>query len=413
MSWTRSALVGLLAVGAVVSVEAEESTYTDANGVTYERPSAPPWLPTEVPTLSETAKRQTVYQNPQNLNTNALNQGFQEGSRPLQDAARDIGQWGSTTAKDLGQGTHSALQGAFNGVSDTLTASGQAIGNAVENTINIGDERYYQQRQQGAANTVQPPQPIASQFSTPLTQPAGQAQAPGIAQTSGQTGPAFAAPGPATDQFAQQGNGGTVTNSSPPPIATQFSAPDLSTQHSAAFSSTNPTEAFAQGRPSRLEPIRPISQPQQFAAQPQQPQPAPNYQQPQNQQLYTSFSAPPTAQTAQQPQQQYYQPPSQPIAGQAGQPTQPMTVAQQGQQQNQVTPALQNWDPNAVKFAQNNEQQETPVQAGIDSKLVTLGLGLVCSLALNLFVGTSYLDVRNKYRSALRRSPRDFRTVAA
>ena len=105
-------------------------------------PSAPVWLPAE---QDDAPQLRTVFQNPQNLNPGVVNPGFQQSPTPIldatRDAAQDVGRWGAATARDVGQGTRNVAEGVVNGVRDSLQATGQALTNVVDNTVNVGNDR--------------------------------------------------------------------------------------------------------------------------------------------------------------------------------------------------------------------------------------------------------------------------------
>ena len=415
-------------------------------------PSAPEWKSASV-AEEEGPQRRTVYQNPQVINPNAFNRGFQQGSQtPLldatRDAAQDVGRWGSTTAQDLGQGTRKAAEGVVNGLRDSLQATGNALTNAVENTINVGNDNYYRSRQTqlqpGSANTT------AAQFQTQFQQntvapPAPTNQAP-IANSFATSEPQ------ASQNFSQPGS-----------LATQFTTQDTNQPSAQQFGSGNRSDGF---RPSTVQPVERNVQnertvqnppqgprfelPQRFSdtstannnsnqngfftptnqntgvlSRPSQVQPVQQQNMPNNAQSnwdnlagsnFGGFSAPPQNQnitsagfgqgTSPQPQ---YQSPGGNTAWGTAKAQVPPAQNQAPQQGNSAQ--LVNYDPNRVDFASRQEpqQQNTDQQVTTSSTPIMLGVGLIGSLALNLFVGTSYLDVRNKYRSALRRSPRDLR----
>ena len=399
-------------------------------------PSAPVWLPAE---QNDAPQLRTVFQNPQNLNPGVVNPGFQQSPTPIldatRDAAQDVGRWGAATARDVGQGTRNVAEGVVNGVRDSLQATGQALTNVVDNTVNVGNDRYYQQRQSNTApapqfgNTVvQPPSPIAKSFSSPtlatqpnntqptLQQPALQTQpqqpfTPSQGQTSG-----FAtAPLQQPQQSAQPLQNGANPQTAPGfESGLRFTQSRTSAQQQAttapAFGTQN--QFATPTRQSQLSPVQPQTAPVQPQTQGQLQQPQFTQQAPQSSWDTLPQSNFPEYRPQQQaPAQQPLQFADTPASGWG---TSPATTPATQQQPTQPATNLATMDQNKIGFAVEEPQTQTTESAAAASNtLIMLGLGLIGSLALNLFVGTSYLDVRNKYRSALRRSPRDFRPVAA
>lgn len=429
----RQILLGVAWSLAVLNTAVHAADSGDASAIepVHLSPTAPVWGAED----TTSPQRHTVFQNPQNIDPNALNQGFQQGqsvqqgSRPVIDATREtlqnIDQWGTTTARDLGQGTRDAATGVVNGVRDTLQATGRTLGNVVDNTLNVGNDNYYGQRQ-----GYELP---ASQTPTTVTPPSlTHSGAPAQGQQMGSQ-PVLQQPFTGSNQGVAQATGPVQQN---PQSATgpQFDLPlRFSDSGAAATQQDNGFQATltGQARPSRVEPVQPytVQQPTQDAwdraSAPQQQQPA---QQPPQFVDNRPVGTTPTQFTT------TAQSNGQGAAQQGGGGTTdwgfgtPATQTTQGQQQSQFqTPpyntAQQNGagagqlpaytDPNRVNFAlDDTTQPQEPTPQVASTTPIMLGVGLIGSLAFNLFVGTSYLDVRNKYRSALRRSPRDLRAVA-
>ena len=401
---------------------------------TVAKPVTPDWLPPRDETPSD-PQRRTSYQNPP--------------GNVLTDAAQDLGRATRQTGRDLRDGT----VGLFGGLRDGVTAAVEGTANAVNNTLNIGNEDYYNQRRPAAA--VPPngnPQsyvpfsyenPSPTELSAPPSR--GPSQAPpqfgGAAPTpvqftapatpntrppTGQGGPELAQPNPATNagDIATQFGGNTNASNFPrnddnPRLApvdrfrgqTRLTDSDRGFTRDPSISqpadngmNRTPPNDFRQppggfndsGFNNRDMPRSgtnnsPSMPPQQdqwdFSRADQNFVSNPNNTPP--------LSTPQFGAAPSRPQQQFAQrPPLQSAGGQAPPQSTDVNAWAGGAAVPSTTSTSQQM--------QSTDAEQDPPNPLEDW---TLGVLLLASVAGNLYVVTGYLDVRNKYRAALRRLP--------
>ncbi len=396
------------------------------------------------PEVSDTADEQPlvhrVFQAPSVYNQPApvqpSNNKFVEGFRR---AGQDIGNTTSQSFRDLGNGVHDAAQGALDGTRDFLSASGKAVGDVADNTINIANDEYWEQkrREQAAAQNqgVVPPasfnepvtttsvnQPLNSQFvnnnnfnNRPNnTQPVTNQSVPSEYNSSG---------------FNSSAN---FNNQTAPAVPRED--PGIAT----SFSNNNSNAGSGYPQDSRMESV-------QFNNAPNNAQQAPPLRQPNNgyqgnynnngqfanqnnggyfnngNQNNGGFQNP-NAPLIQPPNTSQYAgnnnipnwstPPVQNVSTQTNNTQPPYNPGYNNQQNNSVAT---NTNANGtVGWGENTNPQTNNVSSNerdtIDNRPDPLGrmgmlVVLAASLAGNIYGWTACLDLRNKYRASLRRQP--------
>lgn len=415
---------------------------------TVAKPVAPDWLPPRGGSAAGEAERRTAYQNPQNYDPAAVQRGFEQGTRPLAGVAQDLGRATAQTGRDLRDGA----VGVVRGLGDSLRSGAEGVGNALNNTLNVGNDQYYQQRgPQSAAAPQARPQPAPQQGYTPFSyNQAPQPQQPAAAATNlaPQAGGQFAgAPAagatpsqfvtPAVPQTAPQQQGAAGGGD----IATRFGGPtqpapavdprfDRDSTRLEPVPRNTASDGFRFDRtaaPVAANDFRNDPVTQQFG---RQSNPPPNSQaggfggqsrsapRPPSDDLWTGgptggpsfatpdFNAPAPStnrlQDQQRPQQRAPQLSDRFADERALPPRTQQTAARS-------TAGVGGWadDPRREANPQSTApSDQTPATDPAAGTPWLVGL-LVASVAGNLFVGTGYLDTRNKYRAALRRLPID------
>ncbi len=459
----------------------------EARRHTVSKPIVSDWLPArnERDDQSEGGpsggERHTVYQQPGYTNPGSLGEamqrGFQEGSRQLTDAVRNAPQnlsnFGNQAARDLAQGTQGVVGGALGGARDSIRAGANGMGNVAKDTMNMGNPQYFNQRQReqngavpqnGAATTPSGFRPYsynearteARSQNSPFTAPtnghddhdhAGQGHSgQGQSGQGGRSGQGHAGQnhsegtGFNTQRLDNHGNrgpafprsrGGSEPGHSPNDsgIATTFGSGaadnrgyenrdyDNRRSYSAPYddrrltpvartgqeSRSSQNDSFYDRGPSRLGPIDEFSRRREeprrggynnWGSQATDDRPAaPAFNTP------SSWDTPPT------------QPPLTRTSGFATPP----------QNQQAASPEVQSWGDGAATPPPQNHGTYAPQANNAGPQNASFGnsgnnllflLLLAGSLAGNLYVVTSYLDVRNKYRSALRRGPGGYQNGA-
>lgn len=102
----------------------------------------------EQPLVHRVFQAPSVYNQP---NPPSSSSKFIEG---FEKAGQDIGQATSQSVHDLGHGVQNAAQGALDGTRKFLSATGETLGDVADNTINIGNDEYWQQKQREEAATA-------------------------------------------------------------------------------------------------------------------------------------------------------------------------------------------------------------------------------------------------------------------
>lgn len=111
--------------------------------------------------IVDEAVEHTVYQSPsvyldspQNRsNSNTIFDGFKQAGQNLSQAT-------GQTLQDLGNGTKNVAQGIYDGTANTIGAGATAVDNTVDNTFNMGNQQYFNERsQQNSASQNRPDLP--------------------------------------------------------------------------------------------------------------------------------------------------------------------------------------------------------------------------------------------------------------
>lgn len=431
------------------------------------KPVAPDWLPPRGESGSSNdappePQTRTSYQNPQNFNPAAVEQGFQQGSNAFTDAAQDLGRATQQTGQDLRDGT----VGFLGGLRDAVTSGVEGTANAINNTVNIGNDQYYNQRQPQPAppaNTGQAPrqfvpfsynQPNANDIAAPTSaspsfdrlntvDPANQAATPSQFTTPATQGPTAADQrfGPALPPDNRPTGGD---------IATRFGGGGGGGGAQQPTAMNN--QGFDRGENTRLAPVnrfandsRTAPADRDFGNTPITAQQRPSaantdfdnwrgspQSDPWNGDLDRrpvggdGFSTPQGFGAPTQQQQFAQRPAGNPGFGQSPgfanqgalqqQVPSQQVPSQQGLQQNGQN--TDGWVPGVtptaattpISQATQQPAEPTPPNPLQDALLLVLLAG---SIAGNLYVVTGYLDVRNKYRAALRQMPAGPQRMAA
>lgn len=404
-------------------------------------------------------KQQTVFQNPQEFDLRGLQQGFGQGATtqpaprsqgPLREFANNLGEATRQSLNDLGDGARGIYDGAAEGLNSTV----DALGDVGRNTVNAGNPDYFAGRRAASeARSVPPPDwtgnqnpapPITQQprqleptqfeadlfdNSLPSSQTA-QANNSGTSQTGGQIATSFAdedeqnrypgqgfagqgapAQNAPNQNAAGQGYPGNAFGGDPGYRRSQLSPVNQNQypsnqQSGAGYPAYNSNQNFG---PTVAQQPNATQQPW---PNPSQRGPAPLLAPPLNAPAQTAANSYPQntssasnwpAPSQQQSSPPYQQPQQQPItqtagvggAGQTWTNLQEIGTAPAGNQ-TPATPA---------------SQQEARANAP-SSPDAWLFAFLIASWAITIYVGMTYLDIRNKYRAVLRRNPGTYNIAA-
>ena len=426
---------------------------------------APNATPEKQEGVRHTVYQRPGYQEPGSLGE-AMQRGFQEGTRQVTDAIRNAPQnlenYANQAGRDLAEGTRGIVGSAFDGLGNTIRAGATGIGNVANDTLNVGNDPYFRQRQQ-ERNTTAPPnrmgphQPGFTPFSYNEPQPTG--------PTNPQTQPA---------QFSQPNAQDSRTGLNHPQSThqNQQAAPNRSSNQGPAFpADTRQNRAdggiattFGSGASNDRGYDNQSSNGRGYENHSYNNNGRSQYSDPYNEGRLT-----PVARNEQEQRQSQNDPfydqdyprrgpldefgtrgeeprrteyndwrtqtvDNRPAAPAFGTPsntwdtlpanTQPQRTqmagfatpaqSQQGQNQQGTSGDVRSWSDMATNPQQNNGQyvQQNGVNTGSQNAPLSntpngllFSLLLAGSLAGNLYIVTSYLDVRNKYRSALRSGP--------
>lgn len=311
-------------------------------------------------------------------------------------AGQDLNRATDQTFRDLSQGIEGTAKGIWNGTRNTLDASGTALENAAKNTVHIGNDQYYAGRaaQTAAANrptaqvqqfqnpALQPPAPVVDPYATNVTNPNYPDQ--GLSRTTSGLGngspqaPLQEAPNVIPQPLYKSfGNRGNQDNNLMTPV------PDYRQPQN-----TNPHNGGNQ-----------------------LPQ---NYQQPGRNSNNVAVTGTPGSLVPRTPLDAYT-PGSTPSWGGASVPSVAGASAFRPVATTETYPSIERpQTPNVGwKDAPQNQYAGPPSSPSTPEKdntgLVTILLAL--SAFGNFFGWTTYLDLRNKYRSSLRRTPNSYRNA--
>ncbi|MGL4514009.1 MAG: hypothetical protein ACRCT8_13040 [Lacipirellulaceae bacterium] len=409
-----------------IAAEADSATRQEVA-----KPVVPDWLAPRATSGPPGPQPRTAFQNPQNFD--GLTRGFEQafaqqpqapaGSvdplKPLADGAKDLAQATGQSLQDLGEGARDMVSGVFNGARQTAEGAVDAVGNVATNTANVGNDPYFAQRnapappqqstitplqyqdQQRRPETLYPGLVPTAQSTAGQQQSAANQQGYQPLQSLAQPNTQGVTAGRASGYYRDGATGrefyyNAETNQSQwvqeplsdPNIATNFAEAARMTpvQRPTTVADTRTAAAGTTGNPFGDWPwpgsTPPATQPTQtnYPAAPAATNTWPN-------------STSPAAQP---------QPNTVPLAG-AG-------VLNGNGQNYGSNPGNDTNGWGGQNGAGNNaidSQREPPL-----GDRLLWGVLMVGSLAFSLFVGSNYLDIRNKYRAALRRGPSVYQQAA-
>ncbi len=352
-----------------------------------------------------------VYQAPSVYNQPSPPTSDNKFIKGFEQAGQDIGQATSQSVHDLGHGVQDAAQGALDGTRDFLSATGKTLGDVADNTINIGNEEYWQRKQQEDAaarnNGVVPP----TSFNAPMNannasvQPSSGYNNSGYNNSGFNTQPNNYAAQPQTNPSVPRVDNGIATNFSNSNNNNRFmhesrmqtvqgqnnqQAPPLQPANTSYQGNNGNGQYAMQGNnPSGFaNPNAPLLTPpsnNQFNSNPNWP----------DQQVSTVSNRQPTQGNNQQFNNRI----------------QPATTTTTVAATNSNTPGgtdgwverSNNSDVSRLADQQTNKGPDPLANMGM---LVVLA----ASLAGNIYGWTTCLDLRNKYRASLRRQPGSYQS---
>ncbi len=393
-----------------------------------------------------------VYQSPSVYLDSPRNQ---PSANPLFDgfkqAGQNLSQATGQTLRDLGTGTKNVAQGLYEGTANTIGAGAKAIDNTVDNTFNMGNQEYFNQRTQqenpnGIANqstpTIRPdlsPPPMNRQ-----TAAYDDMNNQGFATTQSSNGQfnnsaandnnqqynqqQFTQQDYAQQQYNQQQNEVPAVPRRPldTGISTSFgnrqSNPNYDDSNMATVQNQQPNNNYANNGYANNG-----NNNQSYSNQnPYQNNASPNYQNSNpNYNPNPNLITPPGVDqyaggTSQLPAwtTPSFNDVSGPTLQETGRPVTPPNNSWPSQNPQQAdvsvtgwggssTPSQVNNPPNNRQVAQNTEGQNGPINPSNNSQLLWILAGF--SLFGNVYGWTALLEMRNKYRASLRRNPVNLR----